>query len=354
MSGAPLWAVILAGGRGTRFWPLSRRALPKQCLSLDGRRTLLQQTLDRLSPLVPPERVLVVTGPDMGDAVLAQLPELPDGPVLIEPRGRNTAPCIGWATVEVARRAGPAAVLAVLPADHRVGDPAGLRAALAAGADAAGETRGIVTLGITPTRPDAGYGYLEVGEGAGRFLGHDLVHVGRFTEKPPEAQAARWVAAGTHLWNAGMFVFRADVLRAAFARHLPSSAAALDAIAADPAALPRVWDTLDATSIDFGVMERADTVLAVPCDIGWSDVGTWESAGAWMPEAAGGRAVARAVVAVDAADNVVHAGGKVVALLGVDDLVVVDTPDALLVMRRGRGQDVRRILDALDDADDVT
>lgn len=336
-----LWALVMAGGRGARFWPLSRRAMPKQCLSLDGGPTLLQQAVARLSPLVPPARVLVVTGPDMADAVRAQLPDVPGDNLLIEPRARNTAPCIGWGAVEVGRRAGDGAVLAVLPSDHVVTDPAGLRRALSDAATAAVEGGTVATLGIEPDRPETGFGYLELGSAVGAGPQR---RVERFTEKPDARTAAAWLAAGTHLWNAGMFVFPVGVMRAAFAELLPRSAAALDRLAADPSCLGAIWGELEATSIDYAIMERLEGLLTIPCDVGWSDVGTWHSAAPLLPAAPGGRARARHVVAVDATGCVVHAPQKVVALLGVDDLVVVDTPDALLVMSRHRGQDVRQLI----------
>jgi len=336
-----LWALVMAGGRGARFWPLSRRALPKQCLSLDGGPTLIQRAVERLSPLVPPERVLVVTGPDMADAVRSQLPDVPPENLLIEPRARNTSPCIGWGAVEVARRAGEAAVLAVVPSDHVVADPAALRDALAAAAVAAEKGSTVATLGIRPDRPETGYGYLEVGE---PVADGPARRVQQFTEKPDEATATAWLAAGQHLWNAGMFVFPVGVMRAAFAEHLPRSAAALERLYAGTAQLDEIWGELEAISIDYAIMERMDGLLTIPCDVGWSDVGTWHSAAPLLPPAPGGRGLARHITAVDASGCVVHAPRKVVALLGVDDLVVVDTPDALLVMCRHRGQDVRQVI----------
>ncbi len=342
------FALILAGGRGTRFWPLSRRARPKQCLALTGERTLIQLTVDRVLPLVPAERVLVLTSPDMAALVASQLPEIPPENILIEPSGRGTAPCLGLAAVEIQRRAGPDAVAIALPADQLVSDPEALRAGLAAGAEAAERTGALVTLGIRPTRPETGFGYLELGEPAGDFAGQALHHVARFVEKPDAATAQRYLDGGRHLWNAGIFLFRADAMRAAFRAHLPRSADALDAILADPSQLPDRWRDLDATSIDYGIMERHAHTLVVPCSPGWSDVGAWPEAAASWPEVAGGRGLAEAVVARDAEGNAVHAPGKVVALLGVSGLVVVSTEDALLVMDAGRAQELRHLVDALE------
>ncbi len=344
----PIYALVLAGGRGTRFWPLSRKSRPKQCIALTGGATLLQETCQRIAPLVPPERVLVLTGPDMVELVRAQLPELPPENILVEPRGRGTAPCLGWGAVEVARRGGPEAIMVALPADHVVGDPATLREALASAAAAASSTGALVTLGIRPSRPETGYGYLRLGRSGGRFLQNELFHVERFVEKPDESTARRYLEDGGYLWNAGMFVFTAAALLDAFRQHLPRSAAALAEIAANPEALQDRWADLDATSIDYGVMERHGHTLVVPVSPDWSDVGAWPEAAARWPEVEGGRGVATAVVARDSKDNAVFAPGQAVALLGVSGLVVVSTADALLVMDSARAQDLRIVVDTLE------
>ncbi len=326
------YAVVLAGGRGTRFWPLSRRALPKQCLSIDGGPTLLQRTVARAG--LPRDRVLVVTGPDMVGAVREQLPDVP---LLVEPSPRNTAAAIAWATFEVARRGGAGCV--VLPSDHVMADEAAFRDALAAAAEVA---RGdaLVTLGVRATRPETGFGWIEPAPGEGPDRA-----VRRFVEKPPLPEAERHLAAG-HLWNAGVFAWSPKALLGAVATHLPGVAAMIDALR-HGARIAEVWALAEATSIDTGVLERAPNVRVVPMDCGWSDVGSWPALLDVLPTGEGGVAVADAVVAVRSAGNVVHAAGKVVALLGVRDLVVVDTPDALLVAPRAEGQAVRELLDEL-------
>jgi mannose-1-phosphate guanylyltransferase len=343
---------VLAGGGGTRLWPLSRRSHPKQCLSLGGTSSLLRQTVDRLAPLVPRERVLVVTGPDMAAAVRADLPDLPADAIMVEPQGRNTAPCVAWAAIEVARRASPEAPLLVLPADHAVARPAALREALAAAAQAAVDTGALITLGVPPDRPATGFGYLELGPPAGRYGRLEALRVSRFVEKPDLARARAFVEGGAHLWNAGMFAFTARALSAAVAAHLPRTAAALAPIRDDPDALHLAWPETDAISLDFGVMERAANILTMPCDVGWSDLGAWDQVASTYPPVPGGRGLARRVVSVDATDCLVHAPSKAVALVGVRDLVVVDTQDALLVLDRRRAQDVRAILRQLAEAGD--
>ena len=345
-----MYALIMAGGRGARFWPRSRRAFPKQCVAIGGSESLIRQTVDRLGPMVPPERILIITGPDMVEAISAQLPDLPPENILVEPQGRNTAPCVGWGAVEVARRGGREAVMMVLPADHVIAQPDVLRASLKGAAEAATETGALVTLGITPTHPETGYGYLELGEAAGVWAGQTLRVVDRFREKPDEATAQTYLEGGQHLWNAGMFVFTAGAILEAFRAHLPRSADALDRIAAAPAALAELWGELEATSVDFGIMERADNILTVPSDPGWSDVGSWSAAGALLPAVDGGRGLAALHISIDATDNITYAPGKVVALIGVSGLAVVDSPDAILVMDSRRAQDVRAVVKVLEDA----
>ncbi len=343
-----LYAVILAGGRGTRFWPLSRRARPKQCLSLTGERTMLQETIHRLQPIIPHERVMVVTGPDMAPLVRAQLPELAPENIIVEPSPRNTAPCIALGAVEVARRGGGQAVMAILPADHHIGDPADLRDILVTAREVARSTNALITLGIQPRYPESGYGYLQVGVPMGTWNGRAFHMVERFTEKPSVEVARRWVTEGTHLWNAGMFVFTVDAIRDAIREHLPSTAMAMLDLARDRSLLEAVWPRMEATSIDYGIMERSRHILTVPCDPQWSDLGAWTALDEILPGVEGGHGRAEAVLAIDATDNTVFAPRKAVALVGVSDLVVVDTDDALLVMSKDHAQELRNLLPRLD------
>jgi mannose-1-phosphate guanylyltransferase len=345
-----LYALVMAGGRGTRFWPVSRRSHPKQCISFAGRAALLEQTVQRLLPLIPIERILVGTGRDMEASVRAVLPDLPQENLLVEPWGRNTAPCIGWGAVEVGRRC-QGAVMAVFPSDHVIANADAFRIAVADAAKAAKATNSFVTLGITPTRPETGFGYLAVGPEVGTWGSSTFKTVSRFVEKPDPDTAAAFLEGGQHLWNAGMFVFSVDGLRDAFRTHLPRSAEALERISQNPSLLEEEWGNLDATSVDYGIMERSRHILTVPCELGWSDVGTWTAAAAEMPVVPGGRGIARAVVSRDSRSCVVHAPGKVVVLIGLKDVVVVDTPDALLVMDAARAQQVGDVVRTLEDGD---
>jgi len=343
-----LYALIIAGGRGTRFWPCSRRDRPKQCISIGGQEAILQQTINRLLPLVPAERIIVITGGDMVDAVRDVAQGIPEENLLVEPWGRNTAPCIGWGAVEIGRRS-TNPTMAVFPADHQIGDPEMFRSVVQGAADAARATNAIVTIGISPTRPETGFGYLEVGTEVGSWGGHTFHTVERFNEKPDPDTAQRYLEGQRHLWNAGMFVFTTDAIRDAYRAYLPRSAEALERIQYNPDSLKENWGELDATSIDYGILERSRHILTVPADFGWSDMGTWQAAAADMPRISGGRGVVAHIVAKDAKSNVVHAPHKLVALIGVSGLVVVDTEDALLVMDANQAQQVAEIVRRLDE-----
>ncbi len=345
-NGANVYAVIMAGGAGTRFWPASRTGRPKQLLPLAGNadEPLLAATVRRIAPLVPPERVYVATGQHLLAATAACLPAVPAAQLLAEPVPRNTAPCIGWAVREIQKR-DPEALIAVLPSDHFIKDEAGFVAILARALSAA-EGGAIATVGIGPTRPETGYGYIELGAetSPGTFA------VKRFVEKPNLERAAEYVAGGRHLWNAGMFFFRASAMTNAIAEHMPELDRGLARIDADPAALGEIFPTLPSISIDHGVMEKAENVAVVRGDFGWNDVGGWQSAWELAAKDANGNALPAGAIAIDARGNLVcDLGGtkRVIALVGVSDLVVVDTGDALLVIPRERAQDVRAIVAAL-------
>lgn len=351
-----LYAVIMAGGAGTRFWPSSRKQHPKQFLALgkDPNEPLIAATARRVAPLAPIERTLVVTGASLAAQTREALPSLPASQVLCEPAARNTAPCVAWATTWVGRR-DPKAVLCVLPADAYIADDAAFVKALELATRAAAEGA-IVTLGIEPTRPETGYGYLRKGAAA-KELG--VFHVEAFVEKPDAARAEQYLASGQYLWNAGIFVFRADVMREALRAHQPAIAEALDRFdaaaregeLAEKSLIEATFPTLPSVSIDTGVMEKVAGVQVVPVSCGWSDVGGWQAAWELGDKDANSNVVrsdAERTVLVDASGNLVHATkGKTVALVGVHDLVVVETEGALLVMPRSRAQDVKKAVDEL-------
>ena len=338
-----LYALVLAGGRGSRFWPLSRRARPKQCVSLAGGPAVIVSTVERLKPLIPVARIFVATGREMEEAVRELLPEIPSENFIVEPWGRNTAPCIGLGAVEIGRRS-PDAVMAVFPSDHQIDDGETLRSVVSGAAAAAKATNAFVTIGVEPTRPETAYGYLEVGPEMGEWGGHSFQKVARFREKPNIDLAREFAESGQHLWNAGMFVFTVGALKDAFRRFLPRTFEALERVTRNPSALEEEWGNMDATSIDYGVMERSNAILTVRSELGWRDLGTWMSAGETMPRHPGGRGIATQVIAKDASGCVVYAPGKSVALIGVEEVVVVDTEDAILVMKGDRSASIGEIV----------
>jgi mannose-1-phosphate guanylyltransferase len=356
----PVYALILAGGAGTRFWPASRAARPKQMLPLLGGDALLLETARRVLPLCGPgaeawSRVLIASGAHLAEPTASLLPALSRENLLIEPVPRNTAPCIGWAAATVARR-DPDAVLMVLPSDHHIADVERFRATLERAVASA--RRGVITtIGIRPTHPETGYGYIEIDGDAATSAGPLAVQ--RFVEKPHRALAEQFVASGRYLWNAGMFFFRARDMLAAIAAHQPALAeglGALDRAAAqgnEQAELLRIFPTLPSVSIDKGVMEHMAELAVVPGDFGWNDIGSWQSAWELAGKDPLGNAAPAGTVLVGARNNHVvdlrrSSGDKrVIALVGVEDLVVVETDDALLVVPRARAQDVKEIVDQL-------
>lgn len=338
------WAVIMAGGAGTRFWPLSRKVRPKQLLALASERSLLADTVARISPLIPPDRVLVVTAAHLVDATRAELPDVPAENFLAEPMQRNTAPCVGWAAAAIRAR-DPHAVLAVLAADHFVADVGEYQRVVRKALEAA-RSGSLVTLGMKPTRPETGYGYLKIG----KKLEDESARVDAFVEKPDAKTARRYVKSGKYLWNSGQFFFTADAVLAEIAASLPALAERLpELVGASASALEVVFRQLPSISIDHGVMESAKDVRVIPSDFGWSDVGGWVTAWELGDKDSDDNAVVEAdAVLEDARGNYVRAPhGKIVALIGVSDLVVVDTPDALLVVPRERAQDVKLAVAAL-------
>jgi mannose-1-phosphate guanylyltransferase len=347
-----LHVVILAGGSGTRFWPLSRASRPKQLMSVFGGDSMLQRTVSRVLPLAPVQ-VLVVTNAAQKDETERQVRQCAGTvpiTVVAEPVGRNTAPAIGLAAAMVSA-VDPAGLMLVLPADHFIADEDEFRATVLRGCHAA-EERVLVTMGIVPTSPETGYGYIEAG-GSGAGCAR-LVR--RFVEKPPYEDALNYLASGSYYWNSGMFIWRADVIRQELRRYMPdldSALAQVGAVAADNARLPELlaqaYAAIPSQSIDYGVLERSERVVVIPASFGWSDVGSWNALPEVLPADDSGNVVVAAAgtILIDAPDNILHAPDKMVALIGVKDLVVVDTKDALLVARRERCQEVRKVVDQL-------
>jgi mannose-1-phosphate guanylyltransferase len=353
VSAPGIHAVVLAGGRGTRFWPLGREARPKQLLPIAGRRTMVEDTVARLRPLVAPERTHIVADAGQTRSLRRILPGLPRASFLVEPLARNTAPSLMLATARVWLE-DPAAVLAVLPADHLVRRPAEFRRKLRAAAGFAASGPSFVTFGIRPTSPATGYGYIRFDRRrAIRAGGESFSPVRAFREKPDRRTAERLIAAGGCAWNAGMFVWRADTFAEKLERYAPGLRPAWRAIVAalrrggDAAALRRAFELAPAVSIDYALMEKARGVYVCEGDFGWSDVGAWSSLfDVWPADGAGN--VARGdLLALDARGCLVYNPGRLTALVGVRGLVVVEAGGALLVCAAGQDQRVREVVAAL-------
>ena len=339
----------MAGGVGSRFWPHSRRWRPKQFLAIESKRTLLQETARRLRGLVPWPRIVVVAPRDLAPLVRRQLPALARENLVIEPAARGTAACLALVAAWIARR-DPDASMAVFPADHAIGAVARFQRCVTRGFETAEAEDCLVTFGIPPAAPETGYGYVETGAVLRRAV--PRVHwAARFVEKPDRATAQHFVETGKYFWNSGMFVWRVATLRAGLARHAPAVARVMEGLI-DPrrtavAAARRAFRRLPPVSIDVALMERAERVAVVVAIFDWSDVGSWAAMpGLWGADTAGNARRGDALL-IDCRDTVVYGATRLVAVVGADDLVVVDSPDAVLVCPRSRAQDVRRVVEAL-------
>lgn len=345
MDSPQLHAVIMAGGRGTRFWPASRRTRAKQFLNVTGSDSLLAQTRARLEGLVADENCWVVTGEDQVDLVAECLPQIPRENILAEPMGRNTAPCCAWAALEIEKRA-PDSIQLVLPADHVIEPAASFRESCVVAAHAAQEPGALVTLGVKPTFAATGYGYIECGELVESAGAPTLRTVKRFVEKPKQALAEQFLATGNFLWNAGIFVWSTKSILAAFETHAPEILSPLKRQGAHAA-----YASLPSLPIDVAILEKATTVRVIPIDYRWNDVGSWSA----LPEVIdadqnghvlGGDAQ---LVQVDSKNCIAYGeGDETIALLGVEDLIVVRSGNATLICPRDRAQDVRKIVEQLE------
>jgi mannose-1-phosphate guanylyltransferase len=347
-----MYVVILAGGSGTRFWPLSRTKTPKQLMSVFGGKSMLQRTVERVLPLGP-KRIMVVTNVAQAAGTAAQLSGYDQVPVNIieEPVGRNTAPAIALAARIVAHYDANGTML-VLPADHYIRNENEFRRVVSKACSSA-RSGALLTLGIEPTRPETGYGYIEAGDApAAPFP------VRRFVEKPDAAKAAGFLAAGNFYWNSGMFIWQASAIEKELARQMPELSAAVNGLEFSPESfdlavlqpqIAAIYPGIKGESIDYGIMERAENVQVIPAEFGWSDVGSWSA----LPEVidadeAGNVAIESAgLISLDSKNSLVYGGGKLVALVGVENLIVVDTPDAVLVCHADRAQDVKKVVERL-------
>jgi mannose-1-phosphate guanylyltransferase len=355
------YPVILAGGRGTRFWPLSRKRRAKQLLALDGKQTMIQQTVSRLLPLAPANRFWVITNQDSQREIARQIPRLIKQQIVAESVGRNTAPAIGLAAFILLKR-DPKAVIGMFPSDNVVGDEKRFRQVLERGIEIAAADENIVVLGIRPTRAETGYGYIETGTPTER----EAFHVRRFTEKPDAERAARFVAAGNYFWNSGMFLWSARTLVNALREHLPRTATILEQIANTfgtrefAGAFRRLYPQCENISADYALLEPRSSkgeqdskIFCLQADFGWNDLGSWnalhEHHAAKSQPSDGNLISGEGIFTLNATGNYIHVPGKFVAAVGVNNLVVVETDDALLITTREQAQDVGKIVKHLDE-----
>jgi len=354
-------AVILAGGRGTRFWPRSRTKTPKQLLNIVGHGTMLEQTVARLRPLVPPDRIWTVTNAEQQAAVRKQLPRGSRKHVLVEPIGRNTAAAIALAAFHIRHAAKGDALMAVLPADHYIERTREYQKIVSAALSVAREPGRMVVLGIPPTRPETGFGYIERMDATIGANGVPVYPVRRFAEKPALQTAKEYLASGNYQWNAGMFFWRVSTILGELQKHLPSTFTILETLASQIGTgkyapqLRKIYPKLENISVDHAILERATrgvtvpNVFVIPAEVGWSDIGSWAAVYELLAKSAEENIFSGAGHALEAGGNFISSPGKFVAAIGVKDLIVVETADALLICPRDRAQDVGKLVKWLEE-----
>lgn len=349
------YAVIMAGGVGSRFWPRSRERSPKQFLEIVGSGTMIQNTVLRIQKIIPEKNTFVVTNKVQEELTYHQLSSIPKQNILIEPVGRNTAACIGLAA-SIIHRIDPKGIMIVLPADHVIRNVDEFLRVLNQAVEVAESSDGLITIGIKPSRPETGYGYIQFDEEeqtSNPYREHGILRVKTFAEKPNLETAERFLESGDFLWNSGMFVWKAQAILKGIEVHLPDLHTQLKTLDQKPGtpdfknALEQAYARIKSISIDYGVMEKAGNVFVAKGDFGWSDVGSWDEVVRLASADSDQNSTKGIVVTKDARSNYVDAGEKIVALVGVDDLIVVTTDDAVLVCRKGQSQNVKEIVDYL-------
>jgi len=350
-----VYAVIMAGGVGTRFWPRSREKTPKQLLEIVDKGTMIQNTVKRISDLIEPKNILIVTSKVQKSSISKQLPSVPDENIITEPLGRNTAPCIGLAGLFV-RRMDPEAVMVVLPSDHIMHDEEEFRRVLRLAIWVAYESGRLITVGIQPTRPETGYGYIQVVDednSTNPYFARGVFKVKTFAEKPNLTVAQQFLVSGDFLWNSGMFIWRVDAIMREIKNHLPEMNAELikidSAIGSEKydSIVETTYRTIRGISIDYGVMEKAKEVYVIKGNFGWSDVGSWDEVYRISGKDEDGNSVTGQTLLQNTKNTLVHAGDKFIATIGVQDLIVIATDDAVLVCKQGQSQDVKEVVDYL-------
>ncbi|HET8866260.1 MAG TPA: mannose-1-phosphate guanylyltransferase [Gracilimonas sp.] len=350
-----VYAVIMAGGSGTRFWPKSTKKLPKQFLSLFGEGTMIQNTARRIEPIIPQERILVITNDDYVDIVKDQLPSIPADNVVGEPVAKNTAPCVAIAA-EMLYKKDPEAVMVVLPADHHIQEPEIFNEFLKAAIEKAGSGENLVTIGINPDRPETGYGYIHGDDSVQEEYNQKLVHpVKAFKEKPDEATAQQFLVAGDYYWNSGMFIWSVSTILNEFKKYLPDMydlvKKSSDSFFSQDhkSAVDSFYRACESVSIDYGIMEHAENVFLVPAEFGWNDVGSWTAAYELGNKDSHGNVIntKHATFSESTKNYISSKSGKMISIVGVDGIAVVETDDAILVCKLDKAQNVKEIVDEL-------
>jgi mannose-1-phosphate guanylyltransferase/mannose-6-phosphate isomerase len=351
-----MYAVILAGGSGTRFWPKSREQLPKQLLKITDQGTMIQNTLDRMTPVIPPENIWVITNEKYALETCRQLEPMGFCPsrLIAEPIGRNTAAAIGY-SARVLSESAPSAIMAVFPADHAITTPEDF-CELLLSANTVAESNHLVTLGIEPLAPETGYGYIKKGQA----LKNDAFKVDQFVEKPDQSTAEKYLKEGGYYWNSGMFMWKVSTLLDEIKTHMPNLHAQLDALATNTVEAKgrypyrmldesgkKVFARLESISIDYGLMEKSDNTAVLPANIGWNDVGAWTALEDISEKDPRGNVVTGNVITIDSSESIIQGDSKLVAALGLNNMIVVDTPDALLVCPKNRAQDVKKVVEQI-------
>lgn len=347
-----IYAVIMAGGVGSRFWPRSREKRPKQLLQIFGERTMIQQTVDRIKNFIPAENILIITNKVQKDEIINQLPELDKNNIIAEPLGKNTAPCIGLASILVKRKS-PNAVTVVLPADHLIVETDNFIDILKSASEFAFNHQKLVTIGITPTRPETGYGYIEIDND--NLMNDKFYKVKRFTEKPNLEKANEFLQSGNYFWNSGMFVWRVDKILQEIKTYLGDHYSLLEKIEENllqgkdiDSVLGEFYPKFSSISIDYGIMEKSQDVFVIKSNFTWNDVGSWEEVYNLSPKDEFGQAVtSESYFSYEAKNNFIYVPKKFVGLIGIENLIIIDTPDALLVCNKNNAQDVKKIVDEL-------
>lgn len=344
-----IYAVIMAGGGGTRFWPLSRQSVPKQILNLSGNDVMINETIARNNPVIPVENIYVVANKSQYDGLRKVLSDgIPAENILLEPVGRNTAACIGYAAVIINKRCGES-IVCVFPSDAYISDTAKYADVLKLACECAENTDMIVTIGIKPTHPSTGYGYIKYGQPEFK---KGIYYVEEFIEKPSLDNARKYLSEGKYLWNSGIFVWRTSVILRNFERFLPKLFKQLKSIEQyagtdeQNSVVESLYPKLQSISVDYGILERSDEVLVIPGDFGWSDVGSWDALGAMFPPDGSGNIVKADHIGIDTKNSIVF-GSKLIATIGLNAMVVVSTEDAVLICPKDRAQEVKNIVDII-------